>query len=50
MNKILMMPRGVDARATCKWIATGNSRRPLKCVWTMSVDEAGVATEGRRCR
>lgn len=50
MTKILLMPRGGSARASCKWIATGDNRRPLKCVWVMSVDEAGVAMEGQRCR
>lgn len=45
MNKILLMPRAVAPRATCRWIETGEVRRPLKCVWGTGVEGVG-ATKG----
>jgi hypothetical protein len=43
---------GKPARVSCAWVATGDSRMPLKCVWRTTKEPAAcgdAASDGGRC-
>jgi len=42
MNKLFLIQR--TGRPVCKWMATGDPKTPLACVWTASKAPTNIAT------
>lgn len=42
MNKLFLIQR--TGRLACKWVATGDPKTPLACVWTGSKAPTNTAT------